>query len=174
MDQLKVLEEIRAHLTGLGYPCALAGAFALNAYGLGRFTADLDLLVPHEAQDALIGRMEALGFETLYRSEGYSNHLHPDPRIGRVDFIYVEGATSEQIFSRSRSVQFPGTTEMRVPLPEHLIAMKVRAIRNDPSRRLKDLADVQFLLSLPGVDEARARRYFEAAGLEDSWNELKR
>lgn len=174
MDQLKVLEDIRAHLAAQGHPCALAGAFALNAYGLGRFTADLDLLVPFSAQDALIQRMEALGFETLYRSEGYSNHLHADPHLGRVDFIYVEGATSEQIFSRSRAVQFPGATQMRVPLPEHLIAMKVRAIKNDPSRRLKDLADVQFLLSLPEVDEAKARRYFEAAGLEDAWDELKR
>ena len=52
--------------------------------------------------------------------------------------------------------------------------MKVQAIRDDPSRRFKDLADIQFLLGLPGVDEAEIRRYFELHHLLGSFDELKR
>jgi hypothetical protein len=44
---------------------------------------------------------------------------------------------------------FPGTT-LLVPRPEHLAAMKVQAMKNDPSRTFQDLADIQALLSLPG------------------------
>ena len=52
--------------------------------------------------------------------------------------------------------------------------MKVQAIRNDPARRFKDLADIQFLLGLPGVDEAEIRGYFESQGLLKEFDELKR
>ncbi len=61
-----------------------------------------------------------------------------------------------------------------VPSPEHLIAMKVHAIRNDPSRKLRDLADIQFLLRLPGVDLEQARSYFLSAGLEKEWDDVAR
>jgi hypothetical protein len=52
--------------------------------------------------------------------------------------------------------------------------MKVHAMKNDPLRTLRDLADVQHLLALPGVDRDRVRHYFEAAGLRDRYDELLR
>jgi hypothetical protein len=61
-----------------------------------------------------------------------------------------------------------------VPRPEHLVAMKVQAMRNDPSRALQDLADVLALLQLPGVDLDEARGYFERAGLREEWDEVRR
>ena len=62
----------------------------------------------------------------------------------------------------------------RVPRPEHLIAMKVQAIKNAPERAFQDLADVSFLLALPGVDRREVRGYFEKAGLSARWEELER
>jgi hypothetical protein len=38
-------------------------------------------------------------------------------------------------------------------------------MRNDPSRILPDLADVQYLLRLAGTDRAEVKGYFERAGL---------
>jgi hypothetical protein len=61
-----------------------------------------------------------------------------------------------------------------VPRPEHLAAMKVQAMKNDPRRRLRELADIQFLLGLPGVDAREIRGYFERAGLLDRYDELDR
>ena len=52
--------------------------------------------------------------------------------------------------------------------------MKVQAIKNDPRRAFKDLADVQALMRLPGIDDAEVRGYFERAGLKDRYDELKR
>jgi hypothetical protein len=52
--------------------------------------------------------------------------------------------------------------------------MKVHAMKNDPARTLQDLADIQFLLAVPGVDEDEVRGYFERAGLRDRFDELKR
>ena len=52
--------------------------------------------------------------------------------------------------------------------------MKVHAMKNDPGRALQDMADIRFLLQLDGVDEDEIREYFEKAGLEEKFNEIKR
>jgi hypothetical protein len=59
-----------------------------------------------------------------------------------------------------------------VPKPEHLAAMKVHAMSNDPSRVFQDMADIQFLMKLPGVDREEIRRYFEDAGQLERFHEL--
>jgi hypothetical protein len=52
-----------------------------------------------------------------------------------------------------------------VPMPEHLIAMKVQAIKNAPRRISIDVPDIEYLLTLPGIDRGVIRDYFEHAGL---------
>jgi hypothetical protein len=62
---------------------------------------------------------------------------------------------------------------MRVPRPEHLAAMKVHAMKNDPERSLQEMADIRFLLTLPGVDRDAVRERFERAGLADRYREIE-
>jgi hypothetical protein len=52
--------------------------------------------------------------------------------------------------------------------------MKVQAMKNDPDRRLQDLADVRFLMGVPGVNEQEVRGYFERAGLLRDFDEIRR
>ena len=152
---------------------ALAGGLALAAYGLPRMTFDLDLVVDGDHRRELIDFLAAAGFETLFSSAGYSNHLHPDPSLGRVDVIYVRGRTRETVFREARLLPGPGGSPIPVPRPEHLAAMKVQAIRNDPTRTFGDLADIGFLLRLPGVDRAEVRSYFVKHGMGDRYVELE-
>ena len=174
MDLERVVPLVVDILEGDGHPFALAGALGLHAHGITRATTDLDLVTVREAQGALVGSLERAGYETLYRSEGYSNHVHSDPLLGRVDIIYVDGETSRRLFGGCRKHLNVAGRRLPVPKPEHLIAMKVQAIKNDPRRAFKDLADVQTLMRLPGIDDAEIRGYFERAGLEDRYDELKR
>ena len=60
-----------------------------------------------------------------------------------------------------------------VPRPEHLIAMKVVAMKNDPTRAYQDMADIRFLLSLPGVDRQEVRAQFTKHGLLERYLELE-
>jgi hypothetical protein len=153
---------------------AVAGAIALHAHGLTRATSDLDLVVEVEAQEALLGFLDSLGYERLYVSEGFSNHLHSEPAWGRLDFIYVDHHTADLLFARATRVQlFPDASAL-VPRPEHLAAMKVLAMKNDPTRALREMADIQSLLELPGVDEGEVRGYFEKHGLLERYDEIKR
>lgn len=171
MDFGKVLNTVADFLDEGGYRYSLVGAFALSACGLSRATQDLDFAVETSAQDELISFLESLGYETLYRSEGYSNHIHGLADLGRVDFVYVFEPTATSFFDKSRCVEFLGRKIM-VPSPEHLAAMKVLAMKNDHSRTFRELADIQFLLTLPGVNRDDIRRHFEHHDLMERFDEL--
>jgi len=174
MDFGRNLEELKSFLDGRQYRWALIGGVALAVYGLARTTLDLDLVVDVDAQEELVSFMEELGFETLHCSTAYSNHLHPDPIRGRIDFLYVRGPTRDQLFAEAETRPGPRGIPVRVPRPEHLIAMKVLAIKSDPSRTFQDLADIRYLALLPGVDHDEIRGQFERHGLLDRYRELER
>ena len=92
--------------------------------------------------------------------------------LGRVDFIYVRGDTQREIFEGVREVAGPEGVRVLVPRAEHLIAMKVQAIRNDPKRKFQDLADIAGLLELRELDRSQVRGFFERAGMLALWDEL--
>ncbi len=150
----------------------MAGALGLHAYGHSRATFDLDLVTVRAAQASLVASLEALGYETLHVSEGYSNHQHPDAEWGGVDLIYVDEGTARRLFAGCSQKLRIGGREAPVPRAEHLVAMKVQAMRNDPTRLVQDLADVQELLRLPGTDREEIRRYFEKAGMVEWYERL--
>lgn len=173
MDFVGTLARIAAFLDEDGQRYALIGGLALAAYGNVRSTLDLDLAVDGDAQDGLIRFMESLGFETLYRSSGYSNHLHTDEAMGRVDFVFVRGDTADSLFDEANTVEGPDGLEVRVPRPEHLVAMKVMAMKNDPGRTFQELADIRGLMSQPDVDRDEIRRTFEKHGLLERFLDLE-
>jgi hypothetical protein len=174
VDFARALDEIGAFLDQAGHPHAVVGGVALAGYGHPRMTLDLDLVTDAAAQDALIAFMESRGFETLYRSTGYSNHLHPDRRRGRVDVVYVRGETARRVFAELRTLPGPGGRAIKAPKPEHLIAMKVQAMRDAPERAWQEMVDIAHLLGLEGVDRAEVRGYFEKNGLLARWEEIDR
>ena len=145
----------------------------MQAYGLGRATQDLDFVTEAAAAAELVSWLESTGYETLHRSAAFSNHLHADRGLGRVDFIYVDSDTAETLFTAARRVEW-GERTVLVPSPIHMIAMKVHAMKNDPSRTLREMSDVQHLLLLTDVDRDAARGYFEKAGLRERFDEILR
>ncbi len=174
MDFTRVIDAITGFLKRENVPFALVGAFALHAYGLSRATSDLDFVTGSDVRERLVAFLESLGYETLHASSGYSNHLHPDAAMGRLDFIYVAGETSRRLFASPGTTLRLGGRELPVPRAEHLVAMKVHAMKNDPERVLQDMADIRVLLQVPGIDEDEVRGYFERAGMEDRYVEIKR
>lgn len=173
MEFARVLESVARFLDERGYRHALVGAFALSAYGMSRATQDLDFAVDLRGQQDLVTYLESLGFETLYSSEGYSNHVHPLAAFGRVDCIYLDEPTATRFFGGATVRRVLGR-EVRVPRPEHLAAMKVLAMKNDPTRTFREMADLQEILGLPGVDVSEIQGYFERHGMRGRFDELRR
>src|ERR671913_540445 len=98
MDFAGELLAVHEFLDARGFRSAVIGGVALAAYGHPRMTLDLDVVTESLAQPSVVPFMEARGFTTLHRSSGYSNHKHPERSHGRVDFMYVQGSTSELLF----------------------------------------------------------------------------
>jgi hypothetical protein len=173
VDFARVLETTTHFLDERGFRYALVGAFALSAYGLSRATQDIDLAVDAAAQRDLVGFLESIGYETLYCSAGYSNHVHRIPALGRVDCIYLGEPTAAILFDGARIVPLFGKT-IRVPRPEHLAAMKLMAMKNDPTRTFQEMSDIQHILGVPGTDVDEIRGYFERYGFPEKFDELRR
>ena len=148
-----------------GIRYAVAGGLAIHAWGRSRTTNDIDFVVDGAVQSRVLAFSELIGYRTLHVSAGYSNHEHPDHVFGAVDFMYVYGQTAERVFAEASQRLVAGDAEAPVPKPEHLIAMKVQAIKNAPRRVSIDVPDIEYLLRLPGVDRNTVRDYFERAGL---------
>jgi hypothetical protein len=53
-----------------------------------------------------------------------------------------------------------------------MIALKVFAMKNDPERSFREMADLQYLLKLPGLDLEEIRGYFQKYGQMEKYNEL--
>ena len=174
MDFARVFDLVAAFLEARGSRLAVVGGLGLHGYGVTRATLDLDLVCESEAQAALVSFLEAQSYETLHRSAGYSSHLHGDSELGRVDIVYVDAGTARGLFPGCSPLLELGARRALVPRAEHLAAMKVQAMKNDPTRELQDLADIQALLRLPGVDAAEVRCYFERAGLLDRYDAIRR
>ena len=166
MDFERVLRALAEFFESIDAPWGVIGGLAMAVHGAARTTLDVDIVVNGEFQDRLVDHLESMGFSTLHRSTGYSNHLHHDPDLGRVDVVYVRGDTSREIFGNTGLHPGPGGLEIPVPRPEHLAAMKAYSIKNDSSRTLRELADIRTLLDAPGVDKSEVNSYFEKYGLE--------
>ena len=167
-SQFKILVEFFNH-ENLDY--AVVGAFALYAYGYTRATRDVDFITRIEYQDKIVAYLESLGFETLNRSEGFSNHLNSVGAV-RVDFVYVGGETADIIFKSTKNKTIFENFKLPVVSPEHLVALKLFAIHNDPSRKYKEFADIKEILRLTSVDNDSIRRYFKKYNLEEYYDEI--
>ena len=174
MDFAAVLSTIAADLEHNHLRYAVVGGIALAGLGMPRTTLDLDIVTDADNQEHVVAFLEGLGFETIHRSSGYSNHLHHKPALGRVDVVYVHGDTAEQLFAAVQRVGGPGGLDMPVPAAEHLAAMKVLALKNDPKRELRELDDIRFLLGRPDVDQERVREYFRQHGLMEQFHRVER
>lgn len=173
MDFTRVLALVGDFLRGVDQPYAVIGALGLAARGLSRTTFDVDIVVQFEAQERLVEFFEANGYTCEHVSSGYSNHVHPDQELGRIDVVYVRGETAARIFDGASMHPGPGGILIPVPRPEHLAAMKIFAIKNNPRRVFQDLEDIQQILRLPEVDRDEIVAYIRKTGMEELLDRLE-
>jgi hypothetical protein len=150
----------------------LIGAFALYAHGYVRATRDIDFVTRGSNRARLKAYLVSIGFETIFDNPAFTNHLHPLGQV-RVDIMYIEGKTADEVFSAvEEKVLFEGVA-VKVVSPEHLIAMKLFAARNNPDRRLRELADIKELVARAGCDDGALREYLATYGFEDHYDEIR-
>jgi hypothetical protein len=151
---------------------ALIGAFALHAYGYVRATQDIDFIVRSRDQERIVGFLKSLGYETIYCSTGFSNHVHPVSGLGRIDFVYVKGETANRIFQDAVRRSILSGLVLPVADARHIVALKVFAMKNDPDRTLREIADIYYLIRSAGLDPLEVRPFFVKHGLMEKYREI--
>jgi hypothetical protein len=159
MDLRGILIEIHEALRGAGVDHALIGGLALAAHGAARATVDLDLLADGARADDVDRILRERGFECLQRTEHVANYASTEPARGRVDFLFALRERGKSILARATGRRVHGA-EIRVVDASDLIGLKVQSSSNDPSRRRRDLADIERLLETAQIDLGRVREYF--------------
>ncbi|HEX3988274.1 MAG TPA: hypothetical protein VHZ30_02510, partial [Verrucomicrobiae bacterium] len=144
-------------------PFLVIGGHAVNLYGFARETADLDFLACSDDRLSWITLFADLGYAIFSDALNFVQLASDKETAWPVDLMFVRPETFKPMLDASRTVEFYGTTS-RIPALEHLIALKLHAIKNTRTHRfLKDFLDVENLIRVNHLDvkSENIRRLFE-------------
>jgi hypothetical protein len=153
------LAQLSVDLKENGIDYIVIGAVALMAYGYPRFTEDIDLILTSEGLDAFHSKLIGLGYSPAF--EGARKRLRSS-RDGVSIEVIVSGEYPGD--GKPKPVSFPVPSEasneidgVKIVTLEKLIELKLASGMTAPDR-LKDLADVQELIKVRGLDLGFAER----------------
>lgn len=139
-------------LTGKeGVSCILIGGFAVNFYNYSRQTNDVDFLITKEAYERIAPHLLRLGYSQHLR-ENFAQLENKALTLKNLDFIFVDQDTFNEIKRCGKKVKI-AKLEFIAPSLNHLIALKLHAINQNPKNRLTvDLIDIIKLAELNKID----------------------
>lgn len=130
----------------------LIGGQALGARGYQRVTLDLDFMIVAEDYEKLKPEIEGQGYGEIVRTNVAARMRAASDDLIDIDFMFVDPDTFDGIRKEAEAENFEGC-EFKVPSPEHLIALKLHAITQQPKvRELKDLNDIVELIQANPID----------------------
>lgn len=144
-------EVVRLAATG-GLDFLVCGGHAVNAYRVIRKTGDLDLVVRERDVPEWRAHLVALGY-AVFHEDGAFLQLSPPTVTGwPVDLLAVDDGTFDAMKHAAQPFTFGGQACL-IPSVEHLIAMKLHALRFAGETRMrKDGVDVVELAEANGID----------------------
>lgn len=151
------LAQLSADLKRHGIDYMVIGAVALMAYGYPRFTEDIDLVMTAEGLEKFHEELIGLGYVPAF--QGSRKKLRAT-REGVPVEVIISGEYPGD--GKPKPVSFPVPSDasvelegVRVATLEKLLELKLASGMTAPDR-LKDLADVQELIKIRGLDEGFA------------------
>jgi hypothetical protein len=135
-----------------GISCILIGGFAVNFYKVTRQTADIDFLITKEDFNKIFASLTKAGYKTISSQDAFIQLQSGQASLMDVDFMFVDEDTLAQIKKAGREIEISGQIFL-VPSLNHLIALKLHAIKHNPKFRLaKDLPDIINLVRINKID----------------------
>ncbi len=133
-------------------PFLIIGGHAINLYGFARETADVDFLICADNRTAWLELLTKLGYRVFSDGGSFVQLSSDQQSAWPLDLMLVQKKTFQPMLADSREVEFYGTTS-RIPSLEHLIALKLHALKNTRVNRfLKDYLDVENLIQINHLD----------------------
>jgi predicted nucleotidyltransferase len=152
------------------------GGLAVNLHGYSRDTADLDLLIRAGQREQWVGLFSELGYAISGDAGSFIQLSPPQQGAWPVDLMLVQEKTFAPMFSASGEVDLYGTRS-RIPSLEHLIALKLHALKHCRfDRFLKDFLDVENLILINRLDikSENIRQLFAKYGTMELYDKVSR
>jgi predicted nucleotidyltransferase len=132
--------------------CLLIGGFAINYYKVTRQTLDVDFLITPEGFEKIKPVLKQAGYREEFVRDVFARLGHKEKDRMDLDFLFVDRETLRKMIRSGKKIKLAGE-EFYIPSLEHLLALKLHAMKNNPNQRLfKDLPDVLNLIQLNRVD----------------------
>jgi hypothetical protein len=176
MDFKTVISILLKHFHDQRVRYGLIGGFALGLWGVGRSTVDLDFLIDRSDIEKIGRIMKEMGYELKFKSENVSQYVSSELLFGELDFLHAFRQASLEMLERADEKEiFNGRFKIKVLQPEDLIGLKLQAVKNNPSRKDSDLADIKALATVRGdlLDWQAVKRYAEILDALDLLKEVR-
>lgn len=152
------------------------GGLAVNHFGFSRDTADLDFFVSQDEKQPWLEVLSEFGYEKYHDGGAFIQYAAPEKSAWPVDLMLVQEKTFAPIFTASEKANLFGV-ETRVPSLEHLLALKLHALKNTRAHRfLKDFLDVENLIRINKLEikSDKIRELFDKYGTRDVYEKVSR
>ena len=121
------------------------GGYAVGAHGHTRSTFDVDFLVRRADREAWISRLAAAGLSLFAETRAFAQFTQSQGGDG-LDLMFVDESTFDEFWNASELRDFD-RVQMRLPSLDHLLALKLHALKQGLAHRTsKDAEDVQMLV----------------------------
>ncbi|MFC1643512.1 nucleotidyltransferase [Chlamydiota bacterium] len=130
----------------------LVGGFSLGAYGVMRQTMDVDFIINEKDLSCAKKILEKTGYKEYMTHDIFSRFTHDNVEMMDVDLLLIEEITLNKILEKCKNILI-SNKEIPVPCLNHLIALKLHAIKNNEKDRImKDLPDIVSLIRENKID----------------------
>ena len=134
----------------------IIGGYAVGAHGHTRATFDVDFLVRRDDHDLWFTRITSAGLKLFGETKAFAQFTQPEGGDG-MDLMFVDDPTFEQMWQASGEREFGGS-RARIPSLDHLLALKLHALKQAPPHRTsKDAQDVEILVRRNGLNLSEPR-----------------
>ncbi|MCB0333985.1 MAG: nucleotidyl transferase AbiEii/AbiGii toxin family protein [Bdellovibrionales bacterium] len=169
---MEILRVIRNQTDKSGICFLVIGGHAVNHYGFARQTGDLDLLASKEDREFWNSLLADLKFTNRQNHEVFARFEPREIASWPIDLMFVEKEILKEILARSEDASF-GSVSAPVPCIEHMIALKLHALKQRQSfREEKDFIDVQELRKRSNLSQEAFRALCEKYDRIDVYERL--
>ncbi|HEU4678915.1 MAG TPA: hypothetical protein VFS35_05300 [Terrimicrobiaceae bacterium] len=132
-------------------PFLLIGGNAMILLGYIRNTVDIDLLVESEKRGNWLDLMRELGLHFLHGTGAFAQFEPAESDDPGIDLMFVGSVTWEKLLESSKKGHAAGH-ELRIPKPEHLVALKLHAASSPTcSKPETDWEDIRQIVRICGL-----------------------
>ena len=136
-------------------PFVLVGGFAVNFHNVTRNTEDVDFLMTEESFEKARPRLAEAGYSQMMKQHLYARLRKESDSAGRfldIDILFTNPETFNTILKGARDLEL-GPEKIKVVSLQHLMAMKLHSLKNNPEgREDPDVSDLVKLVRFNQVD----------------------